>query len=170
MRLSPRGWGLVSWCGWWRAAATVPEQTGPAPRGQRRILEVRPAPPSFGPTLLSLPPECRTPYSPLSDLEPTNVKKGFPGATSGEEPSLLMQETWETQVQSLVSGRSRGGEHGNPLQYSHLENPMDRGAWQTTVHSVLKNQTRLSNWACMHSHLSDWIERHTCSTRTVLLT
>ena len=34
------------------------------------------------------------------------------------------------------SGRSPGGEHGNPFQYSCLENPMDRGAWQATVHGV----------------------------------
>ena len=36
-----------------------------------------------------------------------------------------------------------GGGHGNPLQYSCLENPMDRGAWQVTVHGVSKNQTQL---------------------------
>ena len=34
------------------------------------------------------------------------------------------------------SGRSPGGGHGNPLQYSCLENPMDRGAWPATVHGV----------------------------------
>ena len=39
------------------------------------------------------------------------------------------------------SGRSKGGGHGNPLQYSCLENPMDRGAWRTTVHRVAKNWT-----------------------------
>ena len=38
-------------------------------------------------------------------------------------------------------GRSPGGGHGNPLQYSCLENPMDRGAWQATVHRVAKSQT-----------------------------
>ena len=38
-------------------------------------------------------------------------------------------------------GRTPGGEHGNPLQYSCLENPMDRGAWQATVHRVTKSQT-----------------------------
>ena len=38
-------------------------------------------------------------------------------------------------------GRSPGGGHGNPLQYSCLENPMDRGAWQATVHRIAKNQT-----------------------------
>ena len=36
------------------------------------------------------------------------------------------------------SGRSPGGENGNPLQYSYLGNPMDRGAWQVTVHGVAK--------------------------------
>ena len=41
------------------------------------------------------------------------------------------------------SGRSPGGGHGNPLQYSCLENPMDRGAWWATVHNVLKSQTLL---------------------------
>ena len=35
-------------------------------------------------------------------------------------------------------GRSPGGGHGNPLQYSYLENPMDRGAWQATVHGVTR--------------------------------
>ena len=41
------------------------------------------------------------------------------------------------------SGRSAGGEHGNPLQYSCLENPMDRGAWRATVHGVSQSQIRL---------------------------
>ena len=40
-------------------------------------------------------------------------------------------------------GRSPGGGHGNPLQYSCLENPMDRGAWCPTVHGVANSQTRL---------------------------
>ena len=40
-------------------------------------------------------------------------------------------------------GRSSGGGHGNPLQYSCLENPMDRGAWWATVHAVTKSQTQL---------------------------
>ena len=38
-------------------------------------------------------------------------------------------------------GRSSGGGHGIPLQYSCLEYPMDRGAWQATVHRVSKSQT-----------------------------
>ena len=38
-------------------------------------------------------------------------------------------------------GRSHGERHSNPLQYSCLENPMDRGAWWVMVHRVTKNQT-----------------------------
>ena len=37
--------------------------------------------------------------------------------------------------------RSPGGGHGNPLQYSRLENPLDRGAWWATAHTVAKSQT-----------------------------
>ena len=47
-----------------------------------------------------------------------------------------------------LSGKSPGEEHGNPLQYSCLENPMDRGAWRVTVHEVIKGQTRLSTHTC----------------------
>ena len=41
-------------------------------------------------------------------------------------------------------GRSPGEGNGNPLQYSGLENSMDRGAWQATVHGVTKSQTQLT--------------------------
>ena len=45
-------------------------------------------------------------------------------------------------LSSIVgSGRSPGGGHGNPLQYSCLENNMDRGAWRAIVHRVAKSQT-----------------------------
>ena len=43
------------------------------------------------------------------------------------------------------SGRSSGGGNGNPLQYSCLENPMDRGAGWATVHGVTKSQTQFRN-------------------------
>ena len=43
-------------------------------------------------------------------------------------------------------GRSSGEGNGNPLQYSCLENPMDREAWWATVHGVTKSQTRLSEF------------------------
>ena len=48
---------------------------------------------------------------------------------------------WETQVQSLGWEDSPGEGNGNPLQYSCLENPVDRGAWRVTVHGVIKSQT-----------------------------
>ena len=44
-------------------------------------------------------------------------------------------------------GRATGGGHGNSLQYSCLENPMARGAWQAMVHGVAKSQTWMSDWA-----------------------
>ena len=47
-------------------------------------------------------------------------------------------------------GRSPGRGHGNPLQYSCVENPMDRGAWWATVHGVVKIRTQLSDWADTH--------------------
>ena len=49
-------------------------------------------------------------------------------------------------------GRSPGEGNGNPLQYSCLENPMDRGAWLATVHEVAKSQTKLST-----QHVVDWL-------------
>ena len=44
------------------------------------------------------------------------------------------------------SGRSPGRQNGNLLQYSSLENPMDKVAWWATVYGVTMSQTRLSNW------------------------
>ena len=46
---------------------------------------------------------------------------------------------------------SPGGGHGNPLQYSFLENPMDKGAWKATVHRFTKSQTRLK-WLSTYAH------------------
>ena len=46
-------------------------------------------------------------------------------------------------------GRSPGGGNGNPLQYSCLENPMDRGAKRATVHQVVKSRSQLSTHTCM---------------------
>ena len=47
------------------------------------------------------------------------------------------------------SGRSPGEENGNPLQYSCLENPMDREAWWATVHGVAKSWTQLSDFTSL---------------------
>ena len=49
-------------------------------------------------------------------------------------------------------GGSPGGGHGNRLQYSGLENPMDRGAWKSAVHRVTKSQTQLKQLS-MHTSI-----------------
>ena len=65
------------------------------------------------------------------------VSPALPKWLSGKDSACNAGDTGSTPG----LGRSPGGEHGNPLQYSCLENPMDRGAWQATA----KSQTRLSN-------------------------
>ena len=55
------------------------------------------------------------------------------------------------------SGRSSGGGQGNPLQYSCLESPMDRGTWQATVHRVAKSQSQLSDLAHMPTYHCDLV-------------
>ena len=68
-----------------------------------------------------------------------------------EEKNLLVNAGDVRHVGSIPgSGRSPGGGHGNPLQYSGLENPMDRGAWRSTVHRVTKSQTWLKQLS-MHA-------------------
>ena len=65
---------------------------------------------------------------------------------------------WLSDVDLIPrSGRSPGEGQGNPLQYSCLENPMDRGAWRATVHRVTKSRTRLST----HIH-GDFITHQLC--------
>ena len=53
----------------------------------------------------------------------------------------LLVNAGEVRDTALIPGwgKSPGGSHGNPLQYSCLENPMDRGAWWATVHRVAKS-------------------------------
>ena len=51
------------------------------------------------------------------------------------------------------SGRAPGEGNGNPLQYYCLENPMDRGTWEATVHGIAKSWTQLSNFTfTFHIH------------------
>ena len=60
---------------------------------------------------------------------------GFPSGSLVKNPPA-MQKVQGASCSTPGSGRSPGGGHGNPLQYSCLENPMDRGAWWATVHGV----------------------------------
>ena len=68
-----------------------------------------------------------------------NRLQGLPGGSVVKTPPANAEDV------GLIpgSGRSPGEGHGNPLQYSCLENPTDRGAWWATVHRVAKSQTRL---------------------------
>ena len=67
--------------------------------------------------------------------------QGFPGGS--EDRASACNAGDQGSIPGL--GRSPGEGHGYPLQYSGLENPMDRGAWGATVHGVAKSQTRLSD-------------------------
>ena len=67
-----------------------------------------------------------------------NVQRvGFPGGSDGQESACNAGDPG--------SGRSPGEGNGNPLLYPCLENPMDRGAWWDTVHSVAQSWTQLSD-------------------------
>ena len=70
---------------------------------------------------------------------------GFPGGSDGKESSCKVRDP------GLIPGlkRSPGEGNGNPLQYSCLENLMDRGAWQAIVHWIAKNRTQLRH---THTH------------------
>ena len=75
------------------------------------------------------------------DRLPTPVFLGFPGGSDGEESACNAGDLGS--IPGL--GRSPSKRIAYPLQYSCLENPMDRGAWRATVHGVTKSQTRLSD-------------------------
>ena len=72
----------------------------------------------------------------------TESEKCLPGGSDSEESARNAGDL------GLIpeSGRSPGEGNGNPLQYSCLENPNDRGAWQATVHGVAKSWIRLGNF------------------------
>ena len=65
----------------------------------------------------------------------------FPGASNGKESACNAGDLCSIPG----SGRYPGEGNGNPLQYSCLENSMDKGTWWATVHGVTKSQIQLSN-------------------------
>ena len=69
------------------------------------------------------------------------LQQGFQGGSVVKNPPANAGD------KGLIPGLGRfpGEENGNPLQYSCLENPMDRGSWKATVHGVAKSCTQLSN-------------------------
>ena len=73
---------------------------------------------------------------------PLPPRQGFPGSSVGKESTCNAGALGDTGL-ILGLGRSPRGGNGNSLQYSFLENPMNRGAWRATVHGVTKSWTRL---------------------------
>ena len=71
---------------------------------------------------------------------------GFPGGASGKEPACRCTRHKQHGFDPGL-GRSPGEGNGNPLQYSCLGNPMDRGAWWASVHGVSKDGHDWSDWA-----------------------
>ena len=86
----------------------------------------------------------------------TRSSTGFPGGTVVKSP--LTKTGNGRDIGSIPGlGRCPGIGNGNPLQYYCLENSMDRGAWQATVHGVAKSRTRLSNSTATHQR-----QKHRC--------
>ena len=80
-----------------------------------------------------------------------SLEGSFPGGTEVKNPPANAGDTGDTG--SIPgSGRSPGEGHGNPLQYSCLENPMDRESWWSTAHRVAKSQTRLKQLSTYALH------------------
>ena len=79
---------------------------------------------------------------------------GFPGGISGKEPASCAGDVKGASLSSGL-GRSPGGGHGNPLQYSCLENPKDNGAWWAMVHWVTNSWTQLKQLST-HAHSILW--------------
>ena len=75
------------------------------------------------------------------DRLPTPVFLSFPGGSDEKEYACNAGDLGS--ISGLRTSLGRG--HGNPLQYFGLETPIDRGAWQATVHGATKSQTRLSD-------------------------
>ena len=76
------------------------------------------------------------------------MKEGFSGGSDGKESAYNAGDLGSI----LGLERSPGGRHGNPLQYSCLEGPMDRGTWQARVHGIAKSQTQQKQLS-MHTWL-----------------
>ena len=78
----------------------------------------------------------------------TPVLLDFPGGSDSKESVCSVGDLSST----TGLGRSPGGGHSNPLQYSCLENPMDRGDWRAIIHRVTKTWSRMK-WLTSHAYL-----------------
>ena len=81
----------------------------------------------------------------MKELFPLKSQKGFPGGSEVKASACNAQDL------GLIPGlgRSPGEGYGNLLQYSCLDNPMDRGAWWAILHGVAKSRTRLNDFTSL---------------------
>ena len=96
-------------------------------------------------------------------LAPCETYNGLPRCLSGKESACQCRRRRKCELDPW-SGRLAGEENSNPLKYSCLENPMDRGAWWATDHSVAKIRTRLGRMTVRHktgfqSMLGEWLNK-----------
>ena len=83
----------------------------------------------------------------------TYIHFGLPRWLSGKESACQCRRHKRYGFDPPGMGRLPGGGNGNPLQYSCQENPMDRGAWQATVHGITKSCTRLRTYICIYRYV-----------------
>ena len=87
----------------------------------------------------------------------THLEIDFPLGTHGKEHACQCRRHKRHRFNPYV-GKIPGGGLSNLVQYSGLENPMDRGTWWATVHGVTQSQTRLKRLS-MHTHTHTWTRR-----------
>ena len=96
----------------------------------------------------------------FSSVSCKNTVVGFRTSLVDQTVKNLHANTGDAGYPGLIP-ESHGEGNGNPLQYSCLENCMDRGAWQALVHGVAKSQTRLTKHTCT-SNPGKLISRFIC--------
>ena len=150
-------------CHSWHAPLPVPQWSWPltwgqeqrrgAPRGEREADGWL----AYSCSLRTVPPtlrmHCSFCFSPRM-----RWGFGFPWCLSSKKSACKARDAGDS---GLISGsrRSPGGGHGNPLQYSCLENPMDRGAWWAIVHGVAKSWRRVKQLSMHARGGGRWIRR-----------
>ena len=90
--------------------------------------------------------------------------EGFPGGAVVKNPPAIAGDAGDVGLVPGL-GRSPWVGNGNPLQFSCLENPMDRGTWQATVHGVTESWTQLNTHTHTHAHP----HTHTYISKRILL-
>ena len=139
------------------------------PQKQMREQRVSSQRKNFGPTLPPLFHICGLQGQRLTSLAWQNQNwprpgrwQGFPDGSVGKESTCNAGYTGDIGLIPGL-GRSPGERHGNALQYSCLENPMDKGDWQARVQRIAKSWTRLSDHPRTHARTHARTQTALCS-------